>query len=76
MNFLNNFQEFSNINEFYDNNIFENANKLNTNSNNIFTKLNKLFENEYDRIYNNFKKENNISDIKKKIKLFIMLKIF
>lgn len=66
MNFINNFQEFSSINEFYDNNIFENASELDTNSNNIFTKLNKLFENEYDRIYNNFKKENNISEIIKK----------
>ena len=66
MNFINNFQEFSTIAGFYDNNIFENVNELNTNSNNIFTKLNKLFENEYDRIYNNFKKENNITDIIKK----------
>ena len=76
MNFLNNFQEFSNINEFYDNNIFENANELNTNSNNIFTKLNKLFENEYDRIYNNFKKENNISDIIKKNEIIYNAKDF
>ena len=66
MNFINNFQEFSSINEFYDNNTFENVSYLNTNSNNIFTKLNKLFENEYDRIYNDFKKENNITDIIKK----------
>lgn len=66
MNFINNFQEFSTIAEFYDNNTFENVNELNANSNNIFTKLNKLFENEYDRIYNNFKKENNITDIIKK----------
>ena len=66
MNFINNFQEFSTIAEFYDNNTFENVNELNANSNNIFTKLNKLLENEYDRIYNNFKKENNITDIIKK----------